>query len=1074
MLHFIFGGAGTGKSARISSLIAQDVAQGKRAFLIIPEQQANLSERTVLPRLPESAGLTFTIAGFSRLFDRVAAQYGGITTRPPDRPMRMLLLWECMRTLSTVMTEYSAPVIGRADGALITLILQTLEELQRNAIEPVQLDMCARSLPPDAPLARKLLDIALLYATYEARIASVSECDYATPVAHLAGLLRQSPFFRGANVYIDSFTDFTAEEYDVLHQLLRSADHVTIALSCDGLAHHHHNPAFESAALTANRLLRICREESIPVQYTHLEEPLRTTSAELQMLQKRMWDFSYRADEDDLPPPDKRGSITLLRAADLYAEAEATALHILDLVHRGYSYGQMSIVVRDTDHYRGVLDAALERYGIPYYFSDKSSLAEKPLARFILSALRAVAHRFQTQDILTMVKTGLLTADDASLDLFEQYVDTWNINGSDFVTTRWTRNPDGYTDRLGSRGSAILESANRVRDLLIPPLLRLHTALHANPSLPALCRALYEYMEAMQLAERCATIAERELASGYLKEAGETLRVYDAVVDALTRLADALPDVKLTPEELCAAMTMLLSQSELASVPSLHDSVTIGAADTLRVENVQVTFVLGLCEGEFPRAVNDTGLLSESDKQSLRDLGLALDNDSEICSSRELMYVWRAMTKPSHLLYASTINAATDGSAKSPSIAFSRLLYLFPYLRENVISFDLSMLRPPATKSEEPAPAMSAGDELPKASSNTAYLPQPLSYADLSPEVARTLLGDTLYLTQSRIQTFVHCPFRFYCTYLLDLRERKKAVIDYSDSGTFFHYLLEKVLRTCLREDGSFVPPPPEQIEPLSDQLVNAYLHELLLACDTDAVRSARIIHLFRRLRMLAVVLLQDVLGELSHSRFLPVAFELRIGGKDQNAPAHYEITLDDGSRILLGGTVDRVDAYRHGEQLYLRVVDYKSGSKTFSLDEVRRGINLQLLIYLFALCRSDGCAPAPLPAGVLYVSTKEEGGHVRPQRSGLLLDDPQVLCAMNDLNDPHYLAGIRTDKNGKLSGKAATTAQDFAALERDVCCTLRAIGNDMRAGRAAKATDREACRFCALRDHCAGATDSH
>jgi ATP-dependent helicase/nuclease subunit B len=732
----------------------------------------------------------------------------------------------------------------------------------------------------------------------------------------------------------------------------------------------------------------------------------------------------------------------------------------------------MAIIVRDTEAYRGVLDAALERHGIPFYFSDTSTLADKPLCRFLLSALRAVAYRFQSQDILTMVKTGLLTASEADLDLFEQYVDTWSINGNDFLSERWIKNPDGYTERLHERGTQILDAANRVREMLIPPLLRLYTALHADTSLPAACRALYDYMTEMQLSERCATIAEGELREGYLKEAGETLRIYDTAVETLSQMSCALPDAHLTPTELHAALQMMFAQSELASVPSLHDSVTIGAADTLRVENVAVCLVLGLAESEFPRAVSDTGLLCEADKQQLCELGIALDSPEELRSSRELMYAWRAMTKPSHKLIVSTIAAGMDGSAKSPGIAYNRLLYLFPYLKEKIVPFDLSLIRASMADAPTAAPDQTVVQPLPDTTGGTTdYTPHLPSPDDLSPERAAALLGDTMYLTQSRIQTFVQCPFRFYCTYILQLRERQTATIDYADSGTFFHFLMEKVLRACLDENGHFVTPAEEEIEPLADRFVNQYLRSLLAGCDTDAARSARILHLFSRLRALALVLLRDVLGELSHSKFLPTAFELRIGARTPDATAPYQIDLDDGSRILLGGTVDRVDAYTHEGKLYLRVVDYKSGSKSFSLQDVRQGFNLQLLIYLFALCRANQGEAAPLPAGALYISTKEIKGVVHTERSGLLLDDADVLTAMNDEGNPHYLAGIRADDEGNYHGTALTDHQNFEALERDVRATLRAIAHDMRAGHAAKATDPAACAYCPLKGHCAGAS---
>ena len=85
---------------------------------------------------------------------------------------------------------------------------------------------------------------------------------------------------------------------------------------------------------------------------------------------------------------------------------------------------------------------------------------------------------------------------------------------------------------------------------------------------------------------------------------------------------------------------------------------------------------------------------------------------------------------------------------------------------------------------------------------------------------------------------------------------------------------------------------------------------------------------------------------------------------------------------VYLSGTADRVDGYIKGGRLYVRVMDYKSGYKSFSLSDVWNGLNLQLIIYLFAIEREgleryrhklaadlDGIEAA----GVLYIPARDE-----------------------------------------------------------------------------------------------------
>ena len=81
------------------------------------------------------------------------------------------------------------------------------------------------------------------------------------------------------------------------------------------------------------------------------------------------------------------------------------------------------------------------------------------------------------------------------------------------------------------------------------------------------------------------------------------------------------------------------------------------------------------------------------------------------------------------------------------------------------------------------------------------------------------------------------------------------------------------------------------------------------------------------------------------------------------------ELTDGAGHTIRVIGTVDRVDAMELGGNTYLRVVDYKTGSKKFDLREVWHGLDCQMLLYLFTLVQNGGALfPNPKIAGVEYL----------------------------------------------------------------------------------------------------------
>ena len=86
-------------------------------------------------------------------------------------------------------------------------------------------------------------------------------------------------------------------------------------------------------------------------------------------------------------------------------------------------------------------------------------------------------------------------------------------------------------------------------------------------------------------------------------------------------------------------------------------------------------------------------------------------------------------------------------------------------------------------------------------------------------------------------------------------------------------------------------------------------------------------------------------------------------------------MTITEGDqRLSVSGKVDRVDGWLHDGRLYLRVVDYKTGKKSFDLSDLRYGLGIQMLLYLFTLeqeGRSYFGYPI-VPAGVLYHPARE------------------------------------------------------------------------------------------------------
>ncbi len=1014
MLKLICGPSGAGKTEHLTRCIEADIRAGVRSLLLIPEQQAYISERDLAARLPKNAGLFFEVVSFSGLAEDVFCKYGGVTAESVSGAVSSLLMWHTLSTLSPLLEQYGKSAEG--DLTLTNLMLSAIAEMRAGGIDAKMLEDAASQMDEGSPLRKKLSDLALIDAAYHAKVEECFGSDPSDKLLRLSVILQKHRYFENCNVYIDSFTSFTVPEYAVLLQILKQANGMTVSLCTDGA--NSTLPHFLSVSDTARQLSRLADRVDVVIEKVTLPSKKYQKSRALSVLERDLWRFS--ANQTPLIGDE---SVRLNVAANIYEEAEAATLQICELVSGGMKYGDVAVVVRDLDAYRGILDAAFERHGVPYFFSERTDLSSKPIFRLILSALRAVSRNWRQSDIITLLKTGLCGTELRDAAMFEEYVETWHIGGRRFLDDVWSMNPDGLTTERSPRADEILDAANRVRRQLMTPLSALSASLRASRRLEDRCRALYDYLSAIELPAMLASRAKEELALGQVREASESLRLYSTLLGTLTTLCKLLPDTELSIEDFIAALTLVFSNADLGSVPNTQDSVVIGSADTLRVENVRASILLGLCEGEFPRAVSDDGILTEADKEALEEYGVILQSRERLRSSEELFYVYRAMSKPSEFLSLFTHAKQTDGSARTPSLAFNRVSFLLDKKPEVIDFAEIRRAR-----------ALSADEELRK----------PLQASATEERVA-------LRLSQSKIQAFVLCPYRYFSTYSLKLRERKDSQPNYADDGTFLHYMFEHFLRASLGDDGKLKLPSPEDVEPLADRIIADYIGEV---CPFPAESmDNRLLHIYSRLRRLALKMLHEILGEIRTGLFVPTHFEKGIGTRDEGSLPPVRLTLENGSSVLLSGKIDRVDIYESDEKLYFRVVDYKSGKHTFSLDEVRSGMDIQLILYLFAL---KGAMPNSTPAGAQYLFASTEKGVTEIKRSGLLLDDEVVSAAANGEIENVYTKGLTKQ-----------TLEEMQELQKEMQDAVCSVAERILAGEAQKTPSEKACAFCPVRADC-------
>ncbi len=1138
MLNYITGRSGTGKSAAVVDLIRKTIAETDRpVVLIVPEQQTVVWETRIAESLPESAYLRLEITNFTRLANSVFRTYGGLADTVIDEGSRSLIVWRAMLSVWGGMTVYNKTAGGREDRN-IPHLLRALDELKGSGIDPMTAEDALDKLDPeDESLSARLRDATLVYAAYNTLLHE-EYIDRGDLLDNLAHTLRDHPYFRGKSVFVDSFFSLTRAEERILEQIVRQSDDVTVTFACPGtpsddeLQFGEVREFYKTALRIAARAGREVNRVSLDTDRRHLP------NSALAAVERYLFDYGTNVPLPDPTTLTDRENVEILRCADRYDEAEACAALIDRLTREGYRYGDIAVVARDMKKLEGITDTVLRSHGIRCFISEPGDVSSSPAVRLILSALGVQSSGWMRRDLIRMIKTGLTPLDEIESDVFELYTDTWNIRGKRMYQSDepWSMNPDGYKTERTPRAEVTLQIANRAREKLIPPLSRLLAVFESDgKTVPAdvrnICEAIVYFAEDIDLEAALERTADEYRSRGMLSEAEKIGAGWASVCEILDRMVAMLDGVTLDAGRFSGLFSRVAASMDVGTIPTGIDEVVLGSSSGVRFDEVKCVILLGSVEGEFPGAPSDDGtFFSDSDRVRLESIGLDIATpDLKLRTAREYFMYYRTAAAATEKLYILAPvpgeTSLSEGATRIATILGDDRVTSFGAKPLEDVLYHPSSADYLLARRNRPGAEHDFLENLAK-ETNSGLTDVPLTAAHDVVKIASDIPAEPvenrkdfpkrrISLTQTRIEKFIDCPFLYWCQYKMKLRDTAKAELSTPDVGVFVHEILEKFFRDL---PAGFDPASVsrEDIEHRADICIADYLRRLAKQsgmwdlirlqsddanADTVPVTSAelkkivpegiqmdaRLEYLFLRLRRSVLVFLEAILREIAQSGFTPAAFELPIGTapEDPQNVTPVRFVTEDGFEVVLRGVADRVDIYRQTDGTsYVRVVDYKTGAKTFSLEDVRQGIGVQLLIYLFSVWKSGipGIAnPGELlPAGAVYFSARPgQGRSERPltpeearelvihsiTRSGIFLADEDVLDAMDRGLTGEYVP-VKKDKNGDIKSTAAlATLEEFGQLYRELSDTVSGIATEITSGIAHASPKmrggRLPCEYC-------------
>ena len=1089
MLKLIIGRAGAGKSEYLYRMAAARAREGaKKAVFLVPETYSHAAERQLCTYGGDAVNLSCEVLTFRRLANRVFSVFGGLAEQTLDEAGRILLMQQAL--------ESAAPQLGyyrsSAKIQLLEAMCALVDELKSACVTPEALAGAAADASP--ALGAKLSDLAVIFAGYSALCAD-TRLDARDILSLCAEKLKGSGYFDGRDVYLDGFSGFTPQELDILKNL-RNAN-VTAAFTLDSLCDP--DPLFLKPARAAARLMNLLADGHAEV--ISLEPPRRASG--LAHLETHLFRFS------GAPGTCEGGEVRFHYAPDIYSECEYAAAQARMLLQQGARLRDIAVAAGDFETYRLPLCAAFERCGLPYYSSENTPLESKAPAAVLFRALDIACEGFSHDTVFSYLKTGLAGFSDEECSELENYCLRWRIRPRQWTQrTPWQMHPGGFGLAFDETAKQRLSNINALRDRLRAPLMRLSGALARTVPAREKLRALYDFAEEIQLGQAIDHRAA-QLAESAPDEAAAYAQIWELFIHCIDQFDELSGTQILDAQQFSKTMQRMLRSCDIGVIPPSADRISIAALTSAAAHGASYLFLLGAYDGAFPPDSGSGGLLSDYDRDILDAQGIELGYTAQTRESEMLFSLYSAVASARRTLFLSVPQRDGSGQALTPAFLFRRAAGLLPdapitngnletWLSTPEMAFDyaFSTSGPQADAARAvlrawpgfaEAAARLCGISDPQAMEQTGFWPSSPSAWRLTAEENARLFGINPRISASRLEAYNNCPFSYLARYGLSLNARRTADFDAPQAGIFIHYVLEGTVRN-IKEHGGFAACTVEMAKDFAQTHVRDYI---LRDIPDFESKSARFRYLFLRLRKNLDFLVENLYDEFSNSAFAPLDFELHFSA--EMPPV--EIPLDSGAHASLSGVADRVDGWVRDGVLYLRVVDYKSGTKAFSYGEISAGLGMQLPVYLFALQANARLylnrhpeldADAIVPAGILYTPARLEAlssTHDLPddelaaaldeklRRSGIVLDDADVLAAMEPGLETRGEGRYIPVKITKSGIRGAVSEKQFALLGRHVREMLKTSAELMASGhyrpQPVQSGQNLACRYCEYRPVC-------
>lgn len=1104
-LQFVIGASGSGKSYLVQHSIVQEAAlhPDKKYFFLVPDQFTMQTQKDLV--LTHTKGImNIDVLSFGRLSHRLFEENGGDDMPVLDDTGKSLVL----RKVAGDCAE-SLPVIGahlRKTG-YIHEVKSALSEFYQYGIDREKMEEMIHYAADRGALCHKLKDLSSLYQAFQDYINE----KYITKEEILdqaARLVSGSKMLQNSVVVLDGFTGFTPVQNRFIRELFGVIDQLIVTVTMDPMLPL--DTAYEEQNLFAMSF-RMVQSLSKLAEECHfeLEQEIRLKdkvwrfdgNESMAFLEKELFRYQNRYYEGE------QDAIRIVEASDPREEIHEVCAEVARMVQEeGYAYRDMALITGAQSDYEYFIEEECRRMNIPLYMDHTAKLGSNAAMDYCIAALQVIKSDFAYEDVFHFLRNPFSRMEEEQVDLLENYCIEKGIRGRKRYERMFTAKPGG-TKKPEER----LEQLNEIREKVIAKFAKLSSKKN---TVEGYCRAIYAFMVDSELESQCEEWEQHFTEENDLARAKEYGQVYRSLIALLDQFVNLLGEETVDFSEMLEILKAGIDESKVGTLPQNVDRFVAGDMERTRLTNIKVLFFVGCNDGIIPKKGGKGGIINDIDREFL------CDGQFEMAPSpRQKMYIQRFylylnMTKPRDRLIMSYSKTNAEGKTLRPSYLVETVRKLFPtlivtrctdkdekekglqirsgndavnLLAEEIREYAAGRLADKQDQLFSLYDMCKKNEELEK---KVYELTEAAFYRyeamPLKKEIVRALYSTVLYGSVSRFERFADCSYSYFLQYGLKLSKREGFDFEAQDLGTVYHAVLEGFSNHLAKERLSWLDFSKEK----GEELVEKVMDEVAAGYhDTILYSSARKEYLIRKMKRIMKRTVDTLQFQLRQGQFVPSDFELSF---DAVNDPNLRMKLSTGDTLRVDGRIDRIDLCEREDQVFVKVIDYKSGKKDLQLAELYYGKQLQLVVYMnAALSEIQNRYPGKevVPAAMFYysmqdpfVKRKEDAAdeeyiledirkELKPK--GAVLSNEEVVYALDASGVTKSLViPVERKKDGSFaSGSETYEMEELRDIREFVNHKIKTVGEQIMQGKLALDPcvyqNQSSCEFCSFKGAC-------